>query len=363
MNKEEADLCAPLRLVPKQQPVIWGGSRLHDVLAKPASDEPIGESWEVWEGNRVESGHFAGEGLQKVVDLGPSKMLGSIPLRLSGARFPLLTKFIDAHQPLSVQVHPDDSGAQRLEDQPNGKTEAWYIVEATDDAWIIHGLTREIDKDTFRHLLEAGEADDVLRKITPKPRQTIFVPAGTVHAIGPGVLLHEVQQTSDVTYRLYDWNRKKPRTNEPARELHLDKGLEVASLHPSRDGVVKPLGWQDGSLRVDVILASRYFTVKRMSLPGELDLDTHGISFHILTVIAGSTELTAGPEVINLRKGQSLVLPACLGSYRVSSTEDATILVEYLSDVQEELVPEMRSHGLGQDEIEEFLAQFAPLGA
>ncbi len=209
---------------------------LHDVLGKPAAAEPIGESWEVWEGDAV-----VGNSAETLGDLCrrfPDSLLGSEPQRSSGQRFPLLTKFIDAEQPLSVQVHPDDGQAQSLENQPNGKTEAWHIVEASAGAWVIHGLERPVEEHEIRERLESGTADELLHKVVVKAGDTVFVPAGTVHAIGPGILLHEVQQTSDVTYRLYDWNRQ---AHGSKRELHLSKGLQVSDLRPSSRSSYNPL--------------------------------------------------------------------------------------------------------------------------
>jgi mannose-6-phosphate isomerase len=342
--------------------VVWGGSLLHSRLGKPLSQDPIGESWEVWEGDPVESGPLGGTTLREVVTRFPEELLGSVPLRRWPQRFPLLTKFIDAHEPLSVQVHPNDEQARRIEGQAFGKTEAWYVIEAIGDAWIIHGLNREIDAETFRARLEAGTADDILRKVKASPGETIFVPAGTVHAIGPGVLLHEVQETSDITYRLYDWNRKAPGSDAPARELHLDKGLEVAWLKPSRNAAVKPVEWNEGNVAVSLLLACEYFTVKRLRFPGELTMDTAGKSFHIVTVIEGSCTLRSDRETAHIGLGQSIVIPACFRAYQAGSTDDSTVLVEYLADVLGDLVPEMEARGIDSGRIAAFLEQFRAAG-
>jgi len=347
-----------LRLVPKQQQVVWGGDLLHRRLEKPPADVPIGESWEVWEGDRIDVGREVGATLQQLADELPRELLGQIPLQRGTNRFPLLSKFIDAQQPLSVQVHPNDAQAQLLEGQTFGKTEAWYILEAQPEAWIIHGLTREVAARTFRERLEDGTADELLRKVPALPGETIFVPAGTVHAIGPGVLLHEVQETSDITYRLYDWNRQAEGTR---RELHLDKGLQVSWLRPSPDPVIHPLNWREGDTRVSLILACEYFTAKRIEFPGRVGLDTDGRSFHIVTVVRGSCRLGSARERAEVSLGQSVILPACFGAYDLTSEHPATILVEYVSDVAADLVPELRTRGFEDGEIDRFVAQFAPL--
>ena len=306
------------------------------------------------------SEQFAGESLQQLVDRNPRDILGTVPLRRPSHRFPLLTKFIDARQPLSVQVHPNDAEAQRLEGQPNGKTEAWHIIEATPDAWIIHGMSQAIEPETFRERLEAGTADDLLRKVPAVAGETIFVPARTVHAIGPGVLLHEIQQTSDVTYRLYDWNRQSQGSK---RQLHLDKGLKVAWLKPSPPPVVRPVSWIENDVVVSCILATEYFTVKRVILPGKIDLDTGGKSFHIITVIEGSCAIHSQSEATELSVGQSAVLPACLGRYTLGSQKSATVLIEFVADISVDLVPELLAYEIPSDEVNGFLAQFTPIPA
>lgn len=255
-------------------------------------------------------------------------------------------------------MHPDDAQAQRLEGQPNGKTEAWYIIAANPGAWIIHGLRHPVEPGAFRRRLKAGTADDLLQKVQVTPGETIFVPAGTVHAIGPGVLLHEVQQTSDVTYRLYDWNRQAQGSK---RELHLDKGLEVSRLQRSSHPVIQPLSWQEETAEASLLLACKYFTVKRFGLRGRMEMDTGARSFHILTVIDGECLATGvGSPPSKLPTGQSLLVPASSNPYQVQSDAGATILVEMVVDVHGDVVPELRERGIGNEAIQEFLAQFTP---
>lgn len=349
---------SPLRLIPRQQAVIWGGSLLHRRLGKPRADEAIGESWEVWEGDPVDGGPYSGHTLGQLVDTCRPQVLGSIPSTDQPRRFPLLTKFIDAEEPLSVQVHPNDLQAQRLENQPNGKTEAWYIIEANPGAWIIHGPTEKLDAHELRKRLELGTADDLLRKVNAVPGETVFVPAGTIHAIGPGVLLHEVQQSSDITYRLYDWNRQ---AHGSRRELHLHKGLEVSAVEPSPSPVIRPISWMEGVSQIDLILACDYFTVKKLSLRGRLGLATEGRSFHIATVVQGACSLTSDFGVETLSLGQSLLIPACIGRYVLEADSEATVLIEYIALVEEDVSPELRSRGFDPVQIGDFLNQFRPV--
>ena len=344
----------PIELIPKQQQVVWGGHALSERFGKPGSDEPVGESWEIWEGDPVATGEFSRQTLSALVDSMPREVMGSIPVDRGWTRFPLLTKFIDAHEPLSVQVHPDDAAAQRLENQPYGKTEAWHIIDADPEAWVIHGLTQPVEAAEFRRRLENGTADDLLRKVEAKPGETIFVPARTVHAIGPGILLHEVQQTSDVTYRLYDWNRQSQGSK---RELHLDKGLEVSLLEPSAHPIVEPLSWQQDGSDVAWILASRYFSVKNVSLSGTLQFDTNGSSFHILTVLDGTCGVHAQDSRLTLDGGQSLLVPASMGAYALTS-DACNVLVEYIDDLGPSTLRSVEECGVSRDDVESFLRQF-----
>ncbi len=328
------------------------------MLGKPPSQEAVGESWEVWEGDRVASEPYRGATLREIAERFPQQLLGPIPLRQSKGRFPLLTKFIDAQEPLSVQVHPNDRQAQELEGQPNGKTEAWHIIGTAPDAWIIHGVENSVSREELRRRLEDGTADNVLHKIRVSPGDTVFMPAGTIHAIGPGVLLHEVQQTSEVTYRLYDWNRQ---SHGSRRQLHLDKGLAVSSLQPSRNVVVTPLEWREGDVGVSLLLATEYFTVKKMELSDAIELDTRGNSFHILTMLGGVVEVCPRNDSArtDLKIGQSLLLPAALGSYDLVPRPDASILVEWVADVPGEVVTDLRDRGFDGAAIKTFLEQFA----
>lgn len=350
---------APITLIPRQQPTVWGGHLLEKMLGKPHVEEPVGESWEIWDGDEAASNPYVGLTLHEIAQQYPRQLIGSVPLSKSHGRFPLLTKFIDAEEPLSVQVHPTDPQAQELEGQPNGKTEAWHILRAAPGAWIIHGLEVTVGLHKLRMRLEDGTADDLLHKIPVGAGDTVFIPAGTIHAIGPGVLLHEVQQTSDVTYRLYDWNRQAQGSK---RELHLDKGLAVSSLKPSSNVLVKPLSWRVGNSGVSLLLATEYFTVKRLDLAGTMFLDTGARSFHILTVLDGAAGVLSRSRVpMSLSTGQSVVVPSAVGSYEIMPEPEATVLVEYVADIQSEVVRELNAHGFGVDVVSRFLDQFAPI--
>ncbi|MCA8959406.1 MAG: class I mannose-6-phosphate isomerase [Planctomycetes bacterium] len=226
----------PLRLHPILVPRVWGGSRilrdLHPELADSAGGEPIGESWEVSDvgddpalHSRVASGPAAGETLRSLLEREPSALLGTRVHRDGGPpRLPLLFKFLDAALPLSVQVHPSDALIERLGLRGHaGKTEAWVILDSADDSWIVYGLDVE-----YREYLErarTGRGAEGLTRVHVRRGDLVYLPSGTVHAIGPGLLLAEIQQTSDSTFRLYDWDR--PGLDGKPRQLHLDEAAPI----------------------------------------------------------------------------------------------------------------------------------------
>ena len=186
--------------------MIWGGHALVERYGKPGDpNAKIGESWECWDDNSVANGMFAGRTIAQLrIELG-SSLLGTLDPKRS---FPILTKFIDARHALSVQVHPDDAYAQRVEGEPNGKTECWYVLEAESDAKIVLGWNRNTSRGEFLERLKEGSLGEMLRHVPVRAGDVFYLPAGTLHAIGGGIVIYETQQASDLTYRIFDWNRE-----------------------------------------------------------------------------------------------------------------------------------------------------------
>ena len=207
---------------------LWGGTKLMDKLGKSSMEQQIGESWEISdvEGDCsiVQEGALQGKTLRNLVETYKDKLVGKKNYNRFGNKFPLLIKFIDAKKDLSVQLHPDDTIAQQKHDS-FGKTEMWHIVQADQNAAIIVGFKDRITKAQYQHHVQAKTIEDVLNRVEVKPGDTFFVYPGLIHAIGAGVLLAEIQQTSDVTYRIYDWDRKDK--NGKTRELHQEEALEA----------------------------------------------------------------------------------------------------------------------------------------
>ena len=224
---------SPLRFAPIFKTALWGGEQLRPMLGATPSPEPTGEAWLLSDvpGSEtvVSEGPLTGKTLGELIVLFPDRLLGRSAL--AGSRFPLLLKFIEAKQNLSVQVHPNDAQAKRLEPEgpSSGKTEAWVILKAQPESLIYAGLNSGVTRQSFEQALRTGKVLDTLHQFHAKPGESIFLKAGTVHAIGAGLMLFEIQQTSDITYRLFDWERVDSKTGKP-RTLHLEKSLECADF-------------------------------------------------------------------------------------------------------------------------------------
>ena len=291
----------PLKLQPSLHVKVWGGRQLATRLNKRLPDaEPYGEAWELHGGSRVMQGPLRGHSLQRLTaDYGEDLLgKGSDP----AAGFPLLAKFIDADDWLSIQVHPDDAQAMALEGEPRGKTEAWLILRAKPGAKLVIGLK----PGQSRHDLAAAISEDRLEALLAyAPVQAgdlLYMPANTIHALGPGILLYEIQQASDITYRLYDWGRLG--LDGQARELHINKSLQVAKLD-ALPQVQRPSG--------DLLVDSPYFQAWRHELREEgLRLATQG-RFQALSCIAGAPRIeTDGHEPLELALGETCLIPACI---------------------------------------------------
>ena len=335
----------PLLLEPQYDPKIWGGRRLDTVLGKALpGPQPIGESLESGDDAVVSNGSLAGRTLRELVDLDGCGLLGEHGLAASQpfGDFPLLVKFIDASGVLSLQVHPDDEGAR--ERGKRGKTEAWYIVQAEPDSSLITGMSRIAMPDEVRSSIEDGSFEELLERHTVSGGECLVVAAGTVHAIGAGVLLYEVQQNCDLTYRLYDWGRVDDRGN--ARELHLEDAL--TALRPARHA--RPMA----PLRIDdwreMLAACRYFALERWSIDGERGLLNSSKGFCLISCIRGAILIHA-PDVepVELATGRTALLPADL--LEVVLRGDATLLCSYVPDLDADVIQRLLLAGHTRAEI------------
>lgn len=335
----------PLVLEPRYDERPWGGRRLATRLGKRLPDAPrIGESWETTGVARVVNGPLAGATLHELVERDPAGLLGERGRAASRPfnDFPLLAKFIDAEETLSVQVHPDDEGAAPLGQR--GKTEAWHILDATAEGFLITGFQEPVSPEQVRQALEREKIDDLLERLPVSAGDTVIVPAGTVHAIGAGVLLYEIQETSDLTFRLYDWGRRDHQGRP--RQLHVEEAL--AALRPDRHARrTRPLELGAGCT---VLAACRYFLLERWSVQGTARHSRPaGQTFHILSCIQGEARVTAGSGQANISAGQTAVLPARVESVTLEGT--ATFLVSSVPDLERDLVAPLLARGYDAEAI------------
>lgn len=341
---------SPLRVEPRYAEAIWGGRRLADELGKPCSpDRPTGESWEVFGANRIVDGPFAGQTLDDAARHEPDGILGTrVRARQdSPSDFPLLIKFIDAHLPLSVQVHPDDAFAREHEAGSRGKTEAWYILGAPTDGTLVYGLRDGVSARQVGRSVARGELERHLTQLTVQPGDAVFIPAGTVHAIGAGILLYEVQQRSEITYRLYDWGRVG--ADGRPRALHVDKALAVLQFPQPAPRTTTPLriATSDGSCTF--LAACPYFALA--ALEGTVDDTCDGATFAALSTVMGHARLHWADGEADLGLGASVVLPAGLGSYRIEVSAGGRVLRATVPDLDQDLIAPLRTAGYALDEI------------
>lgn len=295
-----------LKLTPSYRDYVWGGERLRP------GHYPTAEAWVVWEGDVIESGPLAGKTLGEAAEKFGAALLGAKTTSRTGTRFPLLIKLLDCAEWLSLQVHPDDRLAAELEGPGQfGKTEAWYILDAEPGAKLIAGLKPNTPPEEVAESIRSGTVIDHVQYANVRQGDTVFMPAGTLHALGPGLLVYEVQQTSNWTYRVYDWGR--PATEK--RPLHIDKSIRATRADFTAP-ITPPPTTGDGTRHV--LVECEYFTLEMLSATSRsIELETKRESFHAITVIEGKALLKAGGESVELEKFQTAVIPAQVGSYQV----------------------------------------------
>lgn len=338
---------------------IWGGTRLADWLNLPdPRPEQIGETWQVYDTNPILNGHLAGRTLAEVTQQYGAALVGTRTIEQYGFDFPLLAKFIDASQPLSIQVHPDDTYAHEHEADTgfHGKTEAWYILDASPDASVVYGLERPSNSDEFKAAIESETVESLLHRVPVQAGDVIFVPAGTIHAIDAGTTLFEIQQKSDLTYRVYDYGRRDARTGQP-RELHIEKAMDVSDLTPPPRGPIPPLPLNETH---EVLIACPSFALERWTLETQETHTTSSGTFEILTAIEGDATLHWSDGELALRLGDSVVLPASLGEYTLlpnPSSDAPQILRAYVPDLEQDLIGPLRAQGVDEARIVETVVQ------
>ncbi len=305
-----------LKLTPPTKDYIWGGTRLSKEYGILSFEDRQAEAWMLscHEAGHcvIENGDFQGRTLADVLENEGKNYLGTNCAKFRD--FPILIKLIDALDNLSVQVHPDDAYALEHEGE-FGKTEAWYIVDCDEDAEIIYGFKKDIDKEAFRKSIEENTLLEYVNRVRVKKGDIFFIEAGTLHAICKGILLAEVQQNSNTTYRVYDYGRLQ---NGKPRELHVEKALDVTSTR-AIDASGKPQGETEKKDGYSETLLTRceLFTVKRLDVEEKAKLFADGKSFVSLVALEGNGVVMHGDSCVTLYKGDSLFIPASFGEFEI----------------------------------------------
>ncbi len=330
----------------------WAGVRLREALGRRIPDGiSAGEAWLIADHPTCESiavsGPHAGKSLRWMMERDASSLMGSRPSPTRDGRFPLLLKLIDAGDVLSVQVHPDDEQAQQLGELDGGKTEMWHIIDADADAALTSGLHPGTTRASFEEALLNGEAASMMHTFPVSKGDAVFLAAGGVHAIGGGILLAEIQQNSNITYRLFDWNRVD--SQGKARELHIDKALSVMDFNASSGGRSAPLRrTEKGSLR-ETLAACRYFAAEKVSINGAHEMVTRGASFHIALALDANLRFQANDEECFLRRGEAALIPACVPTFEVQGI--GAYLDYYVPDLVLDIIEPLRRHGYDDAQI------------
>jgi len=295
----------PLLVEPEYRDYVWGGQRL-----RPG--QLTAEAWIVYERDRVTGGPLHGRTLGDIAAEFGAALLGTRAFQRTGPRFPILIKLLDCAAWLSLQVHPNDEQAQRLEGPDQfGKTEAWHILEAAPDAEILGGLRDGTTAEELAQAVRGGTLLDHIQRLNVRAGDTVFIRAGTIHALGPGLMLYEIQQTSNLTYRVFDWNRPA----SDGRPLHIDQSLAVTDLKAVAPVTPRP-AFTDG--QATTLITCDYFTLDLLTAEANsIDLATRGESFHALTVIDGQSVIESDEWQVPLHRHQTALIPAACDAYRI----------------------------------------------
>ncbi|MBI5118986.1 class I mannose-6-phosphate isomerase [Candidatus Poribacteria bacterium] len=370
----------PLVLDPIFKYRIWGGRRLEQFLGKKLPPgEPIGESWEVSCRNNdnsiIRNGELAGSTLAHVFTSSKEALLGAsfektmpgfqksrpdfagahnaAPLQKAipegPVKFPLLNKFVDANELLSVQVHPDENSATRFAGA-EAKTEAWYIIHADPGATLIKGLKPGVTAETFEEAIADNSVPRLLNTFSVSSGDMIFVPAGCVHAMGKGLLVCEIQQNSDTTFRVYDWGRVG--ADGKPRQLHIKQALQAMDFSKRSPNKVTPVEIAEGRNERAYLVACRHFAMERLKLEEPAHETTGGRKFDSLMVLSGRALIRPeqGDET-EISTGDSSLIPACVGDYTIVPINRCTLLKVYVPDIEMDVMGRLRSNGILESAI------------
>lgn len=302
----------PFKLKPAFKDYLWGGTRLITELGKDSELRPLAESWELsahTDGpSTIADGEFAGMSFREFIKCNPQSMGTAYQ---GENEFPILIKLIDAKQSLSIQVHPYEDYAQRVEHE-HGKTEMWVVLDSEPGAFIYYGFEHAISKEEMRRRIEDGSLTDVLHRAPCKAGDVFFIPAGTIHAIGAGLLIAEIQQSSNATYRVFDFGRLG--ADGKPRELHIQKALDVTTTAPVTANAAPVQVADTPEYRLSTLVSCDYFTTCRLDLSGCFNTEISDESFTAALCVDGGMKLRSGALSLELKRGETAFLPASCGS-------------------------------------------------
>jgi mannose-6-phosphate isomerase len=328
---------SPSLLEPAFVPRIWGAKSLAPLfpqspLGEVAAGTPIGEVWLSGNDCRLATGPFANRALGEAWQKMPAEWTGTRAEK--NAPFPLLVKFLFPEDKLSVQVHPDDDYARRHEagKGSTGKTEVWYAVAAREDAEVFVGLRPGVTADGFRRAIGDSTVGNCLAPLKVAAGDAIFVPAGTAHTIGPGMVLCEVQENSDLTYRVFDYNRRNPDGTE--RELHIEKAMDVLNFGEQGGGKVQPVRVGAGCCEITHYVACPYFAFERWKSVSRVDFETDPEHFELIVVIGGAGRIVWQDGASDYALAQAWFIPAGLGAWRLEPAARTTVLRAFVPDLR-----------------------------
>ncbi|GAA0762352.1 type I phosphomannose isomerase catalytic subunit [Psychroflexus lacisalsi] len=309
----------PLKFTPILKEKIWGGYRFHSKTNQNLGNKKIGESWEISgvknEISIVENGDLKGKTLEELITEFKDQLLGKSVYQRFNAQFPILIKFIEAKDNLSVQLHPDDQLAKKRHNS-FGKTEMWYIIESENNAKLILDFKDNLSIKKLKDVLRSGKIENSLNSINVKEGDAFFIKPGLVHAIGAGVLLAEIQQTSDITYRIYDWNRVDEEGN--SRELHTDLALEAINFDNKSDFRIR----YDSEFNTKVSLVDTpYFKTKFLEINKDLSFDYSKVDSFIILMNVGQNSVTISHQNIDysILSQETILIPACIDTLGIKS--------------------------------------------
>ncbi len=315
----------PLQFEPILKERIWGGTKLKTFLDKPINSEITGESWEIStvenDVSIVANGEYKGKSLNEMIENFPKEILGTLVHEKFGFDFPLLFKYLDARQDLSIQVHPNDELAKKRHNS-FGKTEMWYIMQADEDARIIVGFNENSSKESYIENLENKTLLSILDSKKVRQGDVFFLETGTIHAIGAGMVVAEIQQTSDITYRIYDFERKD--ANGKERELHTDLALDAINYNKVDTQKFYSKNINESNETVNC----PYFTTNFIPLDGQINIQKDDNSFTVYMCVDGNFDLIYNKVTYRYSKGDTILIPAALKDFELSG--NASLLEIYI---------------------------------